>query len=88
MSRQRLTRDEVLALMDELGGTADLTLSSGDISDSWGEDMIQVLSLVSVLPEWRVLAEGNRSRSRAARRMRRNRHNSARCLKVKGCRRA
>ncbi|TMM54142.1 serine/threonine-protein kinase [Sulfitobacter sabulilitoris] len=53
-------RDDLRALGEDLGGTADLTLSSGDIPATWGEDMVQLLGLVSVLPEWRVLADGSR----------------------------
>jgi serine/threonine protein kinase len=53
------TRDAVLALVDDLGGFADLTLAQGEISDNWGADILQILEQVSVLPEWSVLADGN-----------------------------
>ena len=53
------TRDAVLALVDDLGGTGDLTLSSGDIPAGWGAGILQILEQVSVLPEWSVLADGN-----------------------------
>jgi tRNA A-37 threonylcarbamoyl transferase component Bud32 len=53
------TRDAVLALVDDLGGSADLTLAQGEISDNWGADILQILEQVSVLPEWSVLADGN-----------------------------
>ncbi len=53
------TRSAVLALVDDLGGSSDLTLSSGDIAPTWGADILQVLEQVSVLPEWSVLADGN-----------------------------
>ncbi len=49
----------MLTLMTDLGGTGDLTLSSGAISDTWGPDMLTVLHTVSTLPEWSVVAAGN-----------------------------
>jgi hypothetical protein len=52
-------RDDMLALVDELGGSGDLTLSTGDITPTWGEDIVQIIGQVSVLPEWSVLADGN-----------------------------
>jgi eukaryotic-like serine/threonine-protein kinase len=52
-------QDELTALMEELGGSATLTLSSGAIPASWGADMMQLVGMVSVLPEWRVVAEGS-----------------------------
>jgi len=44
------------------GGTVQLTLASGDIAESWGEDILQLLDTVADLPEWRILASGNQVR--------------------------
>ncbi|MCF7699908.1 serine/threonine-protein kinase [Loktanella sp. M215] len=52
-------RDAVQALTDDLGGTADLTLASGDIAANWGTGIVDVLGQVSVLPDWSMLADGN-----------------------------
>ncbi len=56
------TRDAMMSLMGDLGGSGNLTLASGNISASWGPDMLQVLQQVSVLPEWSVVADGNNVR--------------------------
>tara|TARA_R110002049_G_scaffold10127_3_gene50382 strand:+ start:84911 stop:87088 length:2178 start_codon:yes stop_codon:yes gene_type:complete len=50
---------EIENLIEELGGSAQLTLASGDIAPDWGTGIAQLIGMVSVLPEWRVLAEGN-----------------------------
>ncbi len=50
--------DEITNLMDELGGLADLTLSSGDLPDNWGADIAQLIGMLSVLPEWQMQAQG------------------------------
>ncbi len=50
---------DLASLMDELGGTATLTLSSGDIHDNWGEDVVSLIGLISVLPEWQLDATGD-----------------------------
>ncbi|MGB3247415.1 MAG: serine/threonine-protein kinase [Sulfitobacter sp.] len=52
------TQTELSSLMEELGGSAELTLSSGDIPENWGADIVQLISLISVLPEWQLVAEG------------------------------
>lgn len=50
---------DLAGLMDELGGTATLTLASGDIHDNWGEDVVSLIGLISVLPEWQLEATGD-----------------------------
>ncbi|MEM6304082.1 MAG: protein kinase [Pseudomonadota bacterium] len=52
-------RDDLVALMDELGGSADLTLASGDIHADWGADITQLIGMISVLPEWQLAASGD-----------------------------
>ena len=51
-------QEDISALMDELGGQADLTLASGDLPQNWGGDIAQLIGILSVLPEWRVTADG------------------------------
>lgn len=53
---------ELGALMSAQGGSAELTLSSGDISENWGADIVKLVKLVSDLPEWRIVANGNQVR--------------------------
>lgn len=48
--------------MAAVGGTAQLTLASGDIAESWGPDMMALIDAVAALPEWRVAASGNHVR--------------------------
>lgn len=52
------TQEDIAALMDELGGQADLTLASGNLPEDWGADIGQLIGILSVLPEWRVTANG------------------------------
>ena len=51
-------QDDIQSLMAELGGKAELTLASGDLPANWGNDIVQLIGLLSVLPQWRLLAEG------------------------------
>ena len=51
-------QDDIHELMDNLGGQASLTLASGDLPVDWGSDMWQLIGILSVLPEWRVTADG------------------------------
>ncbi len=50
---------DLAGLMEELGGSADLTLASGDIHADWGEDVVSLIGLISVLPEWQLEASGD-----------------------------
>ena len=43
----------------DLGGTADLTLASGAIGDSWGTDMLAVVTALSPLDAWKIDLTGN-----------------------------
>lgn len=49
-------------LITRAGGSADLTLASGDISKNWGADILRLVEAVSVLPEWRLVADANQVR--------------------------
>jgi serine/threonine protein kinase len=49
-------------LITQAGGSADLTLASGDISKTWGADIVRLVEAISVLPEWRLVADANQVR--------------------------
>jgi serine/threonine-protein kinase len=40
------------------GGTADLTLASGDIPAGWGADLMELIDRVDEMPEWKVSVMG------------------------------
>lgn len=46
-------------LMTDLSGTADLTLATGAVADSWGTDVMATLSELRNLEEWRLALDGN-----------------------------
>lgn len=46
-------------LMADIGGTSDLTLSGGDIGQTWGPDVLTVLQQVAPLDRWNVALTGN-----------------------------
>lgn len=48
------------ALTADFGEAADLTLSSGDIPASWGEDILSAVDLLDPLDAWRLDAIGHR----------------------------
>ncbi|NRB16327.1 MAG: protein kinase [Rhodobacteraceae bacterium] len=52
------TRDALTALV----GDADLTLASGDIADSWGEDVLASLQPLTALQEWRFVVSNNKAK--------------------------
>ncbi len=52
-------QNALVARMAALGGTANLTLASGDISDSWSQDVLTVLDDLAPLNEWQLSLEGN-----------------------------
>lgn len=52
------SRDRLAALVDQ----ADLTLASGSISDSWGQDVLATLEPLSGLTEWRLAVSNNQAR--------------------------
>ncbi|WP_241525792.1 serine/threonine-protein kinase [Pseudophaeobacter leonis] len=52
------SRDQLADLVEQ----ADLTLASGAISDSWGEDVLATIAPLSVLTEWRLAVSNNQAR--------------------------
>lgn len=47
--------------MTRHSGTADLTLASGDVAESWADDVMATLANLDALPEWRMVVNGNRA---------------------------
>ena len=47
------------AAMTGLGGTAELTLASGAIGDSWGPDVVSVVTALAKVETWRIAVNGN-----------------------------
>ena len=47
------------AKMASVGGGVQLTRASGEITESWGPDVMTLIDAVAALPEWRVAASGN-----------------------------
>ncbi len=46
-------------VMTGLGGTAELTLASGAIGDSWGPDVLSVVKALDKVDTWRIAVNGN-----------------------------
>lgn len=53
--------DALSGLIGGLGGTAELTLATGDIPASWGADVLETLRHVQALESWRVSVNGARA---------------------------
>ncbi|MBO9413463.1 MULTISPECIES: serine/threonine protein kinase [unclassified Ruegeria] len=53
------TRDTMTREITDQGGTVDLTLASGEISESWGAAVNDVIETVMELDEWRLVVNGN-----------------------------
>ncbi|WP_319544421.1 serine/threonine protein kinase [Ruegeria conchae] len=53
------TRDAMTREITGDGGTVDLTLASGDISETWGSAVSDVVDAVMDLEEWRLVVNGN-----------------------------
>ncbi len=57
---EQVQRD-LSALMDRQSGSAELTLATGDISESWGADVLATLTPLDALDEWRLIVKGNKA---------------------------
>ncbi|WP_170689102.1 serine/threonine-protein kinase [Ruegeria profundi] len=55
-------RDAMTGEITSEGGDVDLTLASGDISDTWGTAVTGVIDAAMDLDEWRFVVEGNEAR--------------------------
>jgi serine/threonine-protein kinase len=49
------------ALMTDQSGSAELTLATGDVAESWGEDVLATLAPLAKLDEWRLVISGNKA---------------------------
>ena len=45
--------------MAGIGGTAELTLASGAIGDTWGPDVVSVVKMLDKVDTWRIAVNGN-----------------------------
>ncbi len=54
-------QQDLTDMMDSLSGSADLTLASGDIGESWGEDVLAVLTELKDLDQWRLAIDNNQA---------------------------
>ncbi len=52
---------EITKIVADLGGTSDLTLSSGAIGETWGADVLTVIRQVAPLDQWNVALTGNQA---------------------------
>ncbi len=52
-------QNALVTRMDDLGGTTDVTLASGEIAPSWGTDVLDVLDDVVVLDNWELSLRNN-----------------------------
>lgn len=52
-------QDALGGLVTGLGGESDLTLASGDIADTWGDGLMQIVETAAGLDEFRVTVSGN-----------------------------
>ncbi|MBB4175994.1 serine/threonine protein kinase, partial [Sulfitobacter noctilucicola] len=52
-------QNTLVGRMNDLGGTADLTLASGDIAPTWNVDVLSVLDDIEQLDDWQLSVTGN-----------------------------
>ncbi|MFK7838333.1 MAG: serine/threonine-protein kinase, partial [Sulfitobacter sp.] len=52
-------QNALVTRMNDLGGTTDLTLASGQIAESWGADVLSVMDDITDLEEWQLSMTGN-----------------------------
>lgn len=50
---------QISTLMDNMGGTSDLVLATGDIVETWGDGIVALLQQAQSLEEFRLVANGN-----------------------------
>lgn len=56
------TLSEIRTLMSPTVGSSELILASGDISQTWGADIVRLINVIGVLPEWKLAANANNVR--------------------------
>lgn len=52
-------RDALATRMDSMGGSADLTLASGEIAENWGAGVLDMVDSVAPLDEFRIAVEND-----------------------------
>ena len=52
-------QNALVSRMDDLGGNTDVTLASGEIAPSWGDDVLTVLDDITVLSSWELSVTQN-----------------------------
>ncbi len=55
------TRDALAALLGAQSGSADLTLATGNIAETWSQDVLSTLKLLAPLDQWRLSVKDNRA---------------------------
>lgn len=53
------TQEALTSRMEELGGEAELTLASGNISEGWGPGLIEIVAAAEQLDEFRIAVNGD-----------------------------
>ncbi|MEP5729418.1 MAG: protein kinase [Sulfitobacter sp.] len=53
-------QNAMVTRLNEMGGTTDLTLASGEIAQTWGADVLSVMDDLANLEEWQLTMNGNR----------------------------
>ncbi|MFT5615099.1 MAG: hypothetical protein ACI8Q6_002382 [Granulosicoccus sp.] len=53
-------RDQLTGLMTNQSGNAELTLATGEVAESWGNDVLATLAPLADLDEWRLVVSGDR----------------------------
>ena len=52
-------QETLAARMRDMGGSAELTLATGDIADNWGEGVLDIMESIAPLEEFRVTVEND-----------------------------
>ena len=53
-------QDALAFLIAKEGGTTELTLASGDITQTWEADVLRLIDTIDHLPDWQILADTDR----------------------------
>lgn len=55
------TAEQLSQIMTGIGGTAELTLASGEIADTWAADVLSVINQLKSVESWRLAVNGNQA---------------------------
>ncbi|MFT6168466.1 MAG: serine/threonine-protein kinase [Celeribacter sp.] len=56
------TASSIQEYMSPTVGPSNLTLASGEIAKTWGDDIVRLIGAIDILPEWRLVANANQVR--------------------------